>query len=77
MLYKLQALLMDTEKIQLEPSAVAGLAGLIQLQKDHAVQHAKAATHLVWATGGSMVPEEQMQQDYQTGKRLWETENIE
>lgn len=76
MLYKLQALLMDTEKIQLEPSAVAGLAGLIQLQKDHAVQHAKAATHLVWATGGSMVPEEQMQQDYQTGKRLWEMENI-
>ncbi|MFK3936114.1 D-serine ammonia-lyase [Alkalihalobacillus sp. NPDC078783] len=72
MLYKLQTLLVDTEKIQLEPSAVAGLAGMIQLQKDHSPPNFSNATHLVWATGGSMVPEEQMHQDYQRGKTLWE-----
>ncbi|WYP25937.1 D-serine ammonia-lyase [Alkalihalobacillus sp. FSL W8-0930] len=74
MLYKLQALLMDTEKIQLEPSAVAGLAGMIQLQKDHAPHNLTDATHLVWATGGSMVPAEQMQKEYQIGKTLWDKE---
>lgn len=75
MLYKLQTLLMDTEKIQLEPSAVAGLAGMIQLQKDHAPLNLTEATHLVWATGGSMVPVEQMQQDYEIGKTFWGKEN--
>ena len=57
------------EGLQLEPSAVAGVIGpmvvsdntdyLKRLKLD---QHKMAnATHLIWATGGSMVPEQEMQ----------------
>lgn len=67
-MYRLLALLYDTEKIQLEPSALAGMTGPIQLAK-HGVnlQH---ATHIVWATGGGMVPEDEMKAYYTKGKSL-------
>lgn len=56
------------EDIQLEPSALAGLLGPVWVSgneeyrervqlDDHKM---KNATHLVWATGGGMVPEEEM-----------------
>ncbi|TSB48626.1 D-serine ammonia-lyase [Alkalicoccobacillus porphyridii] len=74
-LYKMQSLLIDSEDIALEPSATAGLAGVIQLANSpegglSRLLH-ENATHLVWATGGSMVPKEQMNKDYQIGKKLW------
>jgi len=59
------------EGLQLEPSAVAGVIGPMivsenseYLQRLSLDQHKMAnATHLIWATGGSMVPEQEMQ-DY-------------
>lgn len=67
-MYQLLALLTDTEKIQLEPSALAGMTGPIQLAK-HDV-NLQNATHIVWATGGGMVPEEEMKEYYAKGKSL-------
>ncbi|MBP3372253.1 MAG: D-serine ammonia-lyase [Clostridia bacterium] len=69
-MFKLLAALADTQSIYLEPSALAGMYGPVLL-----AQHADSftiqnATHLVWATGGSMVPEAEMQKYYQTGKSL-------
>ena len=58
----------ELENIQLEPSALAGIIGPIivtenteylkRLQFDAIKMH--NATHLVWATGGGMVPEKEM-----------------
>ncbi|MGB5445591.1 MAG: D-serine ammonia-lyase, partial [Psychromonas sp.] len=56
------------ENIQLEPSAIAGLIGPlvvaanIDYQRRLALDDIKMqnATHLVWATGGGMVPEDEM-----------------
>ena len=54
-IYELLALLADTEKILLEPSALAGMTGPIHLAKQGV--NLQNATHIVWATGGGMVPE--------------------
>ena len=67
-MYRLLALLYDTEKIHLEPSALAGMTGPIQLAK-HGV-NLQNATHIVWATGGGMVPEDEMKAYYAKGKSL-------
>lgn len=48
----------ETENIFLEPSAVAGLLGPVHLTKAGELEKAVNATHLIWATGGGMVPEE-------------------
>ena len=78
LLYKLLKELVDTEGIQLEPSALAGLIGPSKLCKEgrdylqmHGLTEAMSkGTHIVWATGGSMVPEEMMAQYYQKGLEL-------
>lgn len=69
-LYALLALLEREEGIRLEPSALAGVPGMARVlardleacrqrtQRDPAVL--ANATHLAWATGGSMVPEAEM-----------------
>lgn len=77
-LYKLLKELVDTEGIPLEPSALAGMAGPIKLCKegtDYLVKHGllekmSNATHIIWATGGSMVPEDIMTKYYQKGLGL-------
>ncbi|RBW44967.1 D-serine ammonia-lyase [Psychromonas sp. B3M02] len=59
------------EGLQLEPSAVAGVIGPMIVSENSEylqrlnLEHHKMvnATHLIWATGGSMVPEQEMQ-DY-------------
>ncbi|MBL5766725.1 D-serine ammonia-lyase [Heyndrickxia sporothermodurans] len=76
-LYSLLSTLVDTEDIYLEPSALAGVAGPIRLFNDHSGQKYTEdqsvagkmhnATHLAWATGGSMVPKEVMNAYYQRG----------
>ncbi|MFL6555089.1 MAG: D-serine ammonia-lyase, partial [Bacillus sp. (in: firmicutes)] len=74
-LYKLLKDLVDTEDIHLEPSALAGMMGPLSLNKegmDYLEKHDLSkkmsnATHIVWATGGSMVPEEMMAEYYQKG----------
>lgn len=56
------------ENIQLEPSALAGMPGAVWVTDDQAyrarfqldAQTMKNATHLIWATGGGMVPDEEM-----------------
>ncbi|QGX91781.1 D-serine ammonia-lyase [Tatumella sp. TA1] len=63
----LQLLLHRTENIQLEPSALAGMQGPLWVCSEPTLQLEKA-THLVWATGGSMVPEEEMQRYLAMGK---------
>ncbi|EGR2424069.1 D-serine ammonia-lyase [Vibrio cholerae] len=67
-MYRLLGQLNEAENIQLEPSALAGMIGPIvvtksveyraQMQFDDTVMG--NATHLVWATGGGMVPAEEM-----------------
>jgi len=57
-------LVMESEELFLEPSAHAGMFGAMRLlqqgqsylEKHALVNHLPQATHLVWATGGSMVP---------------------
>ena len=57
---------MESEALFLEPSAHAGVFGPLQLMKNrqsYLEKHGllgkmENATHLVWATGGSMVPKE-------------------
>ena len=48
-LYDYMRLLEETENIFIEPSACAAFEGM---------KYAENATHILWATGGSMVPEE-------------------
>ncbi|WP_163099991.1 D-serine ammonia-lyase [Peribacillus alkalitolerans] len=79
-LYRLLALMRDTENICLEPSALAGVIGPVKLcieqdgqeyiQKKNLDDKLKNATHLMWATGGSMVPEEIMMDYYNKGFSL-------
>lgn len=77
-LYKSLKGLVDTEGIYLEPSALAGMIGPNQLGKEGNAYSMKQgltkklgnATHIIWATGGNMVPEEIMKQYYQKGLDL-------
>lgn len=77
-LYKLLKELVDSEGIYLEPSALAGMIGPTKLCKegtDYLMEHnltekLAKGTHIVWATGGNMVPEEIMMQYYQKGLNL-------
>ena len=65
-------LLMDTEEIFLEPSACAGFAGVSAMAaqeefqkyvKEHGLEPVmENAVQIVWATGGSLVPEEMRRQ---------------
>ncbi|MFJ7825762.1 D-serine ammonia-lyase [Psychrobacillus sp. NPDC096623] len=66
-LYELLALLADTENILLEPSALAGMTGPIHLTKEGV--SLQKATHIVWATGGGMVPSQEMDAYYEKGKQ--------
>ncbi|OCJ46442.1 D-serine ammonia-lyase [Serratia sp. 14-2641] len=76
-MYDLLGLLAAVEGIQLEPSALAGMAGPARVCADpqyldsHQIdaQRIANATHLVWATGGGMVPEEEMAKYLAAAKR--------
>src|SRR5450830_253826 len=70
-LYRLLALLETSEGWRLEPSAVAGFAGIQHvLAAPQYQQHLDTATHLVWGTGGSMVPEQEMATYVARGRAL-------
>ncbi|WP_313140579.1 D-serine ammonia-lyase [Leclercia sp.] len=58
-MYDMLGWLAQEEQILLEPSALAGMAGPVRLATagHYALDN---ATHLVWATGGGMVPDEEM-----------------
>ncbi|MGI1657871.1 MAG: D-serine ammonia-lyase [Desulfitobacterium sp.] len=77
-LFCLLQALHDTQGIQCEPSALAGMAGParllqstegMQYLKDHHLEDKlKKATHIIWATGGNLVPEEVMRGYLMRGK---------
>ena len=76
-LYHLLTKLADSEGIYIEPSACAGFPGVMALQdqKEYLdrmglIAKMANATHIVWATGGSMVPEAEMKSYYNKGKNL-------
>lgn len=76
-LFKLLALLVDSEQIALEPSAASSLLGPIELtrnsdyiEKNHLTDVMKNATHISWATGGDLVPKTDMETFYEKGKSL-------
>ena len=76
-LFVLLKMLIDSETLQLEPSALAGFPGIGRLLNDPAGKKyigdhklrdkLQKATHIVWGTGGSMVPQEIMATYYQSG----------
>ncbi|HBW37557.1 D-serine ammonia-lyase [Desulfosporosinus sp. BICA1-9] len=76
-LYRLLSALADTEDIYVEPSALAGAPGVFKLFMTEAGQRYLEnqglkgkmlnASHIVWATGGNMVPEAEMNQYYRKG----------
>ncbi len=60
---ELLKLLNKTENIRLEPSALAGMWGSVNVSSDEkyrVLAENEKAVHIVWATGGGMVPEEEM-----------------
>ncbi len=69
-MYDMLGWLAQEEGIRLEPSALAGMAGpqricaSVAYQQRHGFSQTQLgnATHLVWATGGGMVPEDEMEQ---------------
>ncbi|AXI00456.1 D-serine ammonia-lyase [Sporosarcina sp. PTS2304] len=67
-LFNLLKNLADSENIWLEPSALAGMTGPIHAIQANLVEaNSPQATHIVWATGGNMVPVEEMQSYYEAG----------
>ena len=74
-LFAYLAKLADSEELFIEPSACAAFTGPGHvlsaegyLIKNDLKDKLKNATHILWATGGSMVPEEEMQAYYSMGK---------
>lgn len=75
-MYDMLGWLAQEESIRLEPSALAGMAGPQHVCASKAYQQMHGfsadqlnnATHLVWATGGGMVPEAEMAQYLAKGR---------
>ncbi|MDQ0270529.1 D-serine ammonia-lyase [Cytobacillus purgationiresistens] len=74
-LFSLLTELADEENIYLEPSALAGLAGPLKvLSSEYINQNGfqtsmNQAAHIVWGTGGNMVPEAEMKSYYNRGEK--------
>ena len=73
-MYRLLHKMADTEGIHLEPSALAGVPGMGLMCSPAGADYVEAhgvglsrATHIAWATGGSMVPPEVWQGYYDLG----------
>ena len=75
-MYDMLGWLAQEENIRLEPSALAGMAGPqrvcastdYQQMQGISAEQLNNATHLVWATGGGMVPEAEMTQYLAKGR---------
>lgn len=77
-MYSLLALMERSEGLRLEPSALAGLPGIARVQSEQQGYRARMgldrqtlarATHLAWATGGGMVPPDEMEAYLAKGRR--------
>ena len=79
-MYSLLALMERSEGVRLEPSALAGVPGIAQgpgrstrlsgRVRAWTRQAMAQATHLVWATGGNMVPGDEMDAYLAKGRQL-------
>lgn len=74
-LYPFLSRLADTENIFIEPSSCASFPGPSLVAADTKWLEAKGladkmknASHILWATGGSMLPEDEMKSYYERGK---------
>lgn len=77
--YRLLAALADHEEIFLEPASIAGLPGAARLfsteegqrylTQNNLTDRMEHATHIAWATGGSMVPQFDRHEFYEKGQR--------
>ncbi len=75
-LYPFLTALADSEGIYIEPSSCASFTGpsLVSAAKEYLKEKGLAAkmqnaTHILWATGGSMVPEDEMRKYYERGRQ--------
>lgn len=78
-LFKLLAMLADSEKMKVEPSAASGIQGPVRLAEEETyikdfelTEKMPESTHIAWATGGALVPKEDMERFYQKGKAMLE-----
>lgn len=78
-LYRLLALMERVEGVRLEPSALAGVPGIARVCAERqgyrtrmglSADALSSATHLAWATGGGMVPTDEMEAYLAEGRRL-------
>jgi D-serine dehydratase len=67
----LLATLWESEGIGLEPSALAGMYGPLAQIRAHG--ELPRGLHLIWATGGNMVPADELMKYYENGKKIKET----
>lgn len=80
-LFQFLSLLAKEEQIQIEPSAAAGFPGYFYTQKNQdyynriGQQAMNNSTHIIWATGGSMVPKDEMEGYIAKGNSLNNTES--
>lgn len=80
-------LLKEQENIQIEPSAAASLsgpqaifdsaAGQQYLQKHGLTEHMDKANHIMWATGGSFMPNAEYKTFWKRGKSLYKSSQTE
>ena len=79
-MYSLLALMERSEGLRLEPSALAGVPGIARVLAGPGYlarmgldsQAMAQATHLAWATGGNMVPADEMQAYLAKGRQVLE-----
>ena len=73
-------LLKEQSDIQIEPSAAAALSGpraifntpegAAYIEKHGLAEHMPRANHIVWATGGSFMPEDEYKAFWKRGKAM-------
>lgn len=69
-IYRYLTQLMDTQQITVEPSAAAGFTAIEPLIDHVPAFNSQNATHIVWATGGDMMPTDEQKADYLKGQAL-------
>ncbi|NBA93913.1 D-serine ammonia-lyase [Pseudomonas sp. R5(2019)] len=77
-LYRLMVVAYEQDKVKLEPSALAGVSGMVRVLQSpeylermgFTPEQLQNATHLVWGTGGSMVPADEFNAYLAKGRSL-------
>lgn len=78
-LYPYLASLQDSENIFIEPSACAAFEGLICIAENDGESYMppdENSVHIVWATGGNMVPEKEKKEYYEKGTMLMKRQEV-